>query len=158
MKTDIDKDGYLRIDAQSLVQSLPDRVLRDVAKYALFDELLLGAIVGALVDGTMWGDDCEEPWWFSSETFTKLRLQLLPLLPAITAEAVRHIERTARRATEEERRWRDAAWKLWHAWPDRSTRPEMPSWPYEYHETMTKEQAEAHLRGVEKKLSEVAGV
>lgn len=156
MKADIDKDGYLRVDAQSLVQAMPDKVLRDIAKYALFDELLLSAVVGALVDGLMWGDG-EEPWWFSSETFTKLRLQLLPLLPEITAEAVRHLEIQARRSNAEKNRWHDAAWKLWHAWPDRATRPEMNSWAYEHHETMTKEQAEGHLRGVEAKLAAERG-
>lgn len=148
MKADIDSDGYLRIDAQSLVQSFPDAVLRDVAKYALFNDLLLDGIVGALVDGHMWGDG-EEPWWFGSETFTKLRLRLLPLLPEITAEAVRHLERDARKERTERVRWHDAAWKLWHAWPDKATRPEHPSWAYEHQETMTKEQAEAHLRKVE---------
>lgn len=70
MKADIDKDGYLRIDAQSLVQSFPEPVLRDIAKYALFDKLLIDGILGALVDGQMWGDD-EQPWWFDQEAFSR---------------------------------------------------------------------------------------
>lgn len=148
MKAEIDKDGYLKIDAQSFVQSLPDAVLRDIAKYTLFNELLLTGILEGLVNGTMWGDD-GEPWWFDSGTFTKLRLQLLPLLPAITAEAVRYLEAEARRAKAEQARWNDAAWKLWHAWPDRDGRPEHPSYAYEHHQSMSKEAAEAYLRAVE---------
>jgi hypothetical protein len=153
MKCEVDKDGYLKIDAQSLVQSLPDDVLRTVAKYALFDELLIGGICEGLANGLMWSEDDEGAWWFCSETFTKLRLKLLPLLPEITAEAVRTLERDARREKAERQRWNDAAWKLWHAWPDRATRPEHPSWSYEHHETLTKEQAEAHLRGIEAKIA-----
>ena len=153
MKASIDDDGYLKLDAQTFVQSLPDKVLRDLAKYALFDELVIKGIIGALVDGLMWDEDGEQPWWFASETFTRLRLQLLPLLPDVTAEAVRHMEVEAKRAKTEANRWHDAAWKLWHAFPDHSTRPEHPTWAYEHHATMTKEQAAEHLRAVEAKLA-----
>jgi hypothetical protein len=154
VKSEIDKDGCLRIDAQSLVQSFPDAVLRDLAKYALFDELLIAGILEGLVDGQMWQDEEQAPWWFTQETFTKLRLKLLPLLPEITAEAVRTLEADAKRARAEKNRWHDAAWKLWHAWPDKATRPEHPSWAYEHQETMTRETAEAHLRSVEAKIAE----
>lgn len=149
MKASIDDNGYLKIDAQSLVQAMPEAVLRDIAKYALFNELLLTGILEALVDGQMWQGEEQPPWWFDQDTFTKLRLKLLPLLPEITAEAVRHIERRERQAKAEKDRWNAAAWKLWHAWPDRSTRPEMPSWAYEHHEAMTRDQAKAWLDGVE---------
>lgn len=154
MKADIDKDGYLRLDAQSLVQALPDKVLRDVAKYALFNTLLLDGVIGALVDGQMWGADEDPPWWFGSETFTALRLKLLPLLPDIMAEAVRHLEAEARKQRAERLRWHSAAWKLWHAWPDRATRPEHPAWQYEHHATMTKNEAKAYLDATEKRAAD----
>lgn len=155
MKASIDKDGYLKLDAQTLIQMMPDDVKRAVAKYALFDELLLTGILQALVLGTMWHEDEEGPWWFGGDTFTKLRLQLLPLLPAITAEAVRHLEAEMRAARTERDRWRDACWKLQRSWP-RERGQALPSVEveYEYRRPMTAEQAAEYLRGVEKMLAE----
>jgi hypothetical protein len=36
MKATIDNDGYLKLDASTLVESLPDDVKRTIAKYAVF--------------------------------------------------------------------------------------------------------------------------
>lgn len=151
MKAEV-KDGRLCISAENAIRALDEKSLRELARYAVFQETLLDGVVGALVEGRMWGDDEEPAWWYGGDTFTKLRLKLLPLLPAVTAEAVREIERAARQAKENERRMHDGAWELWRAWPTRP-HPDAPGGEFRYQEPMTREQAAEHLRGVEAKLA-----
>lgn len=148
MKATIDKDGKLTIDMSEVVESMSDEDKRTIAKYAVFNEVLLTGILEALVHGTMWLADEDGPWWFGGDTFNKLRLQLLPLLPDITAEAVRRIDAELRATGIERDRWRDACWALERDWPEGRRERKL----YEYRDPLTKEEAAAYLRELEQKL------
>lgn len=151
MKATIDKDGYLKLEAGSIIESLDEASLRAFAKYAVFQEHLLRGVADALVSGQMWEDDDEPPWWFGGDTLNNLRLKLLPLLPAITAEAVRHLERQTREAHAQANTWREACWALERDWPEaRDMRRGIDG---EYHRPLTREQAAEYLRNVEEKLA-----
>jgi len=156
VKATIDTDGNLKIEMQSIVESMSERDLRTLAKYAVFQEVLLKGVIDALVKNNMWTDDDEEPaWWFSSDTFNKMRLQLLPLLPEITVMAVQHLEREVRHAKGESNAWRDVCWKLERQWresqyPPDSTREVCGR---DYERPMTKEQVGAYLTELTTKLA-----
>ena len=151
MKADIDKDGYLRIDASSLVEAMPDDVIRTLSKYAVFQEKLLSGVVDALLDDHMWSDDEEGPWWHGGDTINKLRMRLLTRMPEITQKAAQHLEHELRNAKIEARTWREACWALERDWPE--GRREVKPWE-QYERKLTKEEAGAYLREVEKKLGE----
>lgn len=151
MKATIDKDGRLCIDMSELVHAMAEPDRRTLAKYAVFEEVLLEGLIGALVDGHMWSEDDDGPWWHGGNTYTKLRLKLLPLLPEVTAEAVRHIEAEARRERASAVGWRDACFKLERLWRESEYPPERRENPYA--DPMTKEQAAAYLATVEAKLA-----
>jgi hypothetical protein len=147
MKAAINAEGKLELDVGELVAGMSDADKRVVAKFACFDEVLIKGILEALVDGHMWSDETDGPWWHGGETYTKLRMQLLPLLPAITAEAVRHLEAEMRAARKERDAYRDACWRLQREW--RQGDSGSFESVYEYRRPMSKEDAEAYLRGVE---------
>lgn len=149
MKATIDQEGNLKIDMQAIIAALPESDLRMLAKYAVFQEHLLSGIIDALVDDQMWPDDAEGPWWFGGDTFTKLRLKLVALLPEITAQAVRHVELEMRRARQTSNEWREACFRLLREWPE-GPRPE--PWPYSNERSLTKDQAVVYLRDVEQRI------
>jgi hypothetical protein len=152
MKAMIDGDGYLKIECGSIIESLSESDLRTFAKYAVFQDHLLRGVVDAIVDSNMWVDDDEGPWWFDSETFNRLRMKLIPLLPEIAAKAVQHLDVELRRARADAKEWREACWKLERDWPQEYRPPKPP----EYHQPLTKEQARAYLTALEAKLGATA--
>ena len=155
MKATIDSDGYLKIEAGAIVESMSESDLRTFSKYAVFQEVVLNGIVDALVDGHMWNDDPEPAWWFGGDTFNKLRMKLVPLLPEITRKAVSYLEQELRRARSEMAAWRDASWKLEREWNESRSNDRWRTAGLDspYHKPMTQEEAGVYLREVESKLS-----
>jgi hypothetical protein len=151
VKATIDHEGYLKIEVGSIVESMSDADLRALAKYAVFQEVLLAGVVDALVDGHMWNDDPEPAWWMGGDTFNKLRMKLAPLLPDVACKAVQHLERETRQARAEARAWRDACWKLERDWPE--ARDLRRDYSGEYHRPMSKDEARAFLAAVEARIT-----
>jgi hypothetical protein len=153
VKATIDSDGHLKIEVGSLIEALSDADLRTFAKYAVFQEHLLRGAIDALVSGQMWADDDDPPWWFDGDTFNALRLKLLPFLPEVMAEAVRHCDREMRQARIERDTWRETCWSMERDWPEGRREPK-PWQEREYAKPMTKAEAGALLRKVEAKIAE----
>jgi len=145
VKATIDSDGYLKIECVSIVEAMTEADIRTLAKYAVFQDVLLKGVVDALVDGHMWSDDPEPAWWMGGDTFNDLRMKLIQLLPEIAEKAVGHLECEMRRARADAAAWRDACWALQRDWPEgprSNSRRDV-----ERH--MTKEECRAYLAALE---------
>lgn len=152
MKVTIDDKGQLTLDCNELVESLDEKTLRTLSKFAVFQQTLLDGVVEALVDGQMFSNDEENAWWYGGDTFQKLRLKVLELLPAISAEAVRHLVADALASRKERDAWKDACWMLEREW-DENRRERERGYGYEYRRPMSKEDAAAYLQKLEERLA-----
>lgn len=151
MKAQIDSEGFLKIECASLVEALSEADLRVLAKYAVFQDVLLRGVVDALVDGHMWEDDPEPAWWMGGDTFNNLRLRLVPLLPEITIKAVQHLEAELRHAQNDAKEWRKACWGLQERWPRGTPTPEYES-SRPFRTPLSKEECAAYLTSLEESL------
>src|SRR4051812_39524102 len=109
------ESGELRIDVQELIQSMDQETKTNVARHLVASEQLFKAVLECVTTGAFHLDDGDGNWWFCAESVAKLREQLIPLMPEVTRELVREVLRQRDSASQEERRWRDAYWKVWHA-------------------------------------------
>lgn len=155
MKAVINEKGELAIDMGEVMERLPDESKRTIAKYAVFEEVLLDGVIGALVDSAMWSSDDDGPWWHSTRTHERLRAKLLPLLPVVAAEAVRTIERDRRHTEASEKWYRDATRFLERRWPDRARLDEITAELKERrldYPLFTREDAAKYLAEVEQRV------
>jgi hypothetical protein len=146
MKATIDGEGHLKIEVGSIIESLSESDLRTFAKYAVFQQHLLRGVIDAMVDGSMWVDDEEPPWWFDSDTTNGLRMKLVALMPEVTAKAVQCLDTQMRRARADATYWRDACFALERDWPE--GRPARRTYDHLYVTPMTKEQVREYLAKV----------
>jgi hypothetical protein len=93
LKITVEK-GELKISLSELVYD--DTLLRAIAKTAIFEELLLEAVVKLAVSGQVeWADDPDgSPWWIGTSgriPFEKMRVELAKLSDATSANTIREL-------------------------------------------------------------------
>jgi hypothetical protein len=107
--------GEIIIDVHDLARS--EEIMREIAKQALFDDLLLHAISQVAITGEiLWSDD-EPPWWSGSSSHDIRFERLRSLITSIADE-------TARKAYEEMQKERDDAEKGYNIYQARAWRAE----------------------------------
>jgi hypothetical protein len=107
--------GEIIIDVHDLARS--EEIMREIAKQALFDDLLLHAISQVAITGEiLWSDD-EPPWWCGSSSHDIRFERLRSLITSIS-------DVTARKAYEEMQKERDDAEKGYKIYQSRAWRAE----------------------------------
>jgi hypothetical protein len=120
------KDRMLQIDLEELIDGLDDKGRQLLARYSVFEEALLSAIVDTVVTGSAF-----EEGWYIGEMDQRLRLKLLPLLPDAYQELVRKLLQQRDSAKAERQKALDQLERAARHWPREvqpnqctSTRPE----------------------------------
>jgi hypothetical protein len=89
------KDGKLTIDLQDLVRD--EIMLREIAKTALFEKLVLTALASMIVSGEIDWQDGESPWWMGSSdygpNFEEARVKLAELAPEGAQKLITELQR-----------------------------------------------------------------
>ncbi len=131
------------IDMDDFLAAMTDGQLREVAKSAVFQEVVLEGMAGALVDGYMWED-----WWWGGDTFDKLRIKVAPMMAAIAQKAISSLVHERDNAREKADGYQKLCWDMARKWREADYPPE-----YRYpafQPSMTKDQAQAWLEQFEK--------
>lgn len=128
MKLTIEK-GVLGIDLRELVDEMTEEQRVDMCRYLVADQRLFANVLEIVADGHYNSDDQEGHWWFGREAVAELRLKLLPLLGDAMRGVIGELLRQRKQAQEDERRHREWAYRLFHAWPrdEWRSRPEGPA-------------------------------
>ena len=110
MKT---KDGSIIIAIEEIIQD--ESVLREIAKSALFDDLLLKAITDIAISGQVqWSED-EAPWWVCSSgysaRFERVRSAVASLANDAAASLVKDLSGIRDRLEKENRIFQHRAWR-----------------------------------------------
>lgn len=125
------EQGELRIDVETLINSLAADGKKQIAKLIGADEEAWRQMAEALADpdGYFNGD---EMWWMGTDHLLSVRGKLIPLMPEQYQYAAREWQRQLDAAKADAKRYADWAWQMWHAhhgWQtDPVPWPELPPW------------------------------
>ena len=107
------KDGELRLDLVELIRE-NEPLLRECAKHALFNELLLKAMADVIVSGQVQWAEEELPWWVgggSKTPFEDCRVALAALAEEGTQNLVADITKQRDKANAGRKVYQDRAWE-----------------------------------------------
>lgn len=153
-------DNELRIDVESLINSLPEGERTKVAKLIGADIHAWRQMAEAIADpaGFYNGDEC---WWFGREAMLEVREKLLPLAPENARHAAEELQRQLDEAKADVRRNHRWAWAMYHAHRDimagRTSDlsfPEIPTWAPTSRDEMRVRDAAPEMRAALDMLSE----
>jgi hypothetical protein len=117
------KEGEIRFSIADLLEAMTPKQRIDVARFVSADAVLFKAVLECVADDSAWGnynkDDEDGHWWFDSTRVLELRQNLVPLMPTIARQAVTEALRQRNAAQAEVLRYREWAYKMFHAWPRR---------------------------------------
>lgn len=107
------KDGKLEIHLSELVRD--EVLLRAMAKTAIFEELLLEAVVKLAVTGQVeWADSPDEcPWWIGTSgrlPFERMRAELSKLADETSKETIRELTKQRDKLKEDCDIYQTRAW------------------------------------------------
>jgi len=138
-------DFEIRIKIGELVDSLSENDKKTLARHLAMEKPLIDSVVGQLVNGFTEDGSCN-----SEHFIEKIRLQVLDLLPKIEIETTRKILNDRKCALANEKRIRDWAWTLYHAWPEHHLRERPNTLEHYPFITTTSEEAELEIERVKK--------
>jgi hypothetical protein len=113
------KDNQLTIDLHELADALSDEDRKHFAKFAVYQDTLLEAVVDTVVTGACFDDD-----WHSTTLTRRLREKLLPLMPDAMRELVTGLLEENSRLKSANDQYHDALFEAyWKHWPEHIPEP-----------------------------------
>jgi hypothetical protein len=136
------KDNQLTIDLHELADTLSDEDRKQFARFAVYQDTLLEAVVDTVVTGACFDDD-----WHTTSLTRRLREKLLPLMPDAMRELVTNLLEENSRLKSANDQYHDALFQLlWKYWPKHIAKePAIDRYHYGRTEYLTLEQADQWL-------------
>mgnify|MGYP001561430512 FL=1 len=107
------KDGKLIVHLETIIRD--ETMLREIAKSAIFDELLLTAVISLIVSGEIDWQDGDCPWWIGSSDygprFKAMRVKVAALAEPGTQKLLAELRRQRDIVVAQSNVYQDRAWR-----------------------------------------------